>query len=138
MERLVFRLGGLGEEREDIFDLEEGAGPAVDEEQWDGVLTGGTVVDEMNAQVFALGRDGERELLEGGIQTGLDCAPVVLTGPEFLKGGKGLDGQAVGPAAAFLVVERGGQTAGTDAVVDEGEKIVGHGDSEGSGSWKRH
>lgn len=138
VERLVFRRGGFGEEREDIFDLEEGAGPAVDEEQWDGVLTGRAVVDEMKTQVFALGGDGERELLESGIQTGLNRAPVVLTGPEFLQGGEGLDRQAVGPAAAFLVVERGRQTAGADAVIDKGEKVVGHGDSEGGGGWKRH
>lgn len=138
VERLVFRRGGLGEEREDVFDLEEGAGPAVDEEQWDRVLAGGAVVDEMKAQVFALGGDGERELLEGSVQTGLNCAPVVLAGPEFLQGGKGLDGQAVGPTAAFLVVERGRQTTGADTVIDEGEKVVGHGDSEGSGDWKRH
>lgn len=128
--------GGFGEQREELLDLEEGAGPAVDEDERDGIGARGAVVGEMHGQVFAGGGDRERELLEGGVQTGLGLAPVVVAGPEGLQGGEGLDGQTVGPAAALLVVDGGGHTAGADAVGDEGEKVVGDGDCEGSWDWK--
>lgn len=40
-------VGGVGEEVDDVADFEEVAGPAMEENEWDGVWTWGLVVDEV-------------------------------------------------------------------------------------------
>lgn len=42
-------VGGVGEGEDDFFPLEAGGGPAVEEEDGDGVFAGAALVDEVEA-----------------------------------------------------------------------------------------
>src|SRR4029453_17993467 len=96
--------GGVGERADDVQELHDRAGPAVGEEQRQGVGFGGADVEEVDV----LPVDGGDELGEP-VEPGLLLAPVVAVGPVGGQrfqvaarppAGPADPGQLVGPAGA--------------------------------------
>jgi len=81
-------VGWIGEAVNQRFYLEEGTGPAMDEEEGNGVNTGGPVmykVERNQARVIELLGDGNErgKLLEVRIEMGLCGAPRIVRGPRI-------------------------------------------------------
>ena len=83
--------GGIGQRAEDLDDLVEGAGPAMGEDQREGVGSVALLVDVVDGVVLdAVGRDLGCELGDA-VEVGLLDAPIVLGAPvvaEFLHVGE--------------------------------------------------
>jgi hypothetical protein len=87
---------GIGERLDDLQLLDDRAGPAVGDDQREGVLVLRADVDEMDVEAVDLGRE-----LRQRVQLGLDPAPVVLGRP---KGREVLHGREL--HALRLVIDR--------------------------------
>jgi hypothetical protein len=69
-------VGGIGERLDDLQLLDDRAGPAMRDDQWQRVLLRRPDLDEMDVEAVELGR-----VLRQRVQLRLDLAPVVLGCP---------------------------------------------------------
>lgn len=107
---------GVGEGTDDFHEFVYGAGPAVGDEEGDGVFVFGSLVDEVNVELVDLGF-----VVVPAVEFSFVEAPVVLVAPvfdEFLHEGKF---GAVGPAD---VVELVGESDVAQAYLQVVENFV--------------
>jgi hypothetical protein len=116
--------GGVGERADDVQELDDRAGPAVGQDQGQGVGFGGADVEEVDV----LPVDGGGELGEL-VEPGLLLGPVVAVGPVPGQLFQVAEGHPAGPADAGQLIRPAGAGKPVTEVVQVG---LGDVDPEGS------
>ena len=108
--------GGVGEGADELELFDDRPGPAVGDDERQGVGVGGAEVEEVELQAVDLG-----QVLGQGVQFGLDPPQVVVGGP---VAGEGLHGRQ--PHALGVIVDRlgFGPAGGLDAPAQLGQVLI--------------
>ena len=117
--------GGVGEGADDLLEVPERPGPAVGEDEGQGVRTLALLVDEVEGHALEV----DLVVVEA-VDAALGLAPVVLVTPRVEER---LEVLAVHAEAPVLVGEVGGEAGVIEATVEVLDGLVGDGDGEGLG-----
>ena len=115
-------VGRIGQQRDDLVELHDRAGPAVRNHQRQGVLVGRSLVDEVDVQPVDVGL----EVVEA-VQQPFLVPPTELVAP---VGDQLLEVLAVGAVVPRRVDQVVGQPRPRQAVLQIGQHLVGHVDRE--------